>query len=805
MYRRGLLVYAVVTVLAGLLTVTTRPLVAAGAQQPAAAASAAKEKGADERALLTRYCVTCHNDKLKTAGLVIDAAGTSNVPAGADVWEKVIRKLRTGQMPPPGRPRPDNQQVQALASYLETEIDRDATARPNPGRTEAIHRLNRAEYHNAVRDLLALDTDVASLLPADDMSYGFDNIGGVLKITPSLLDRYMVAARQIARVAIGDPVLPPTAETFRLKADLSQDSSFDNLPLGTRGGTAIPYQFPLDADYVIAIEPLGGGQDAHDLEVSIDGARVKLFRLDPRNGMGAGQGYDSEGGALNVRIPVKAGQHIVTATFIRRSAALAESVREPFLAPHAEGAPRTQPSVASVTITGPFDTQGVSDTPSRKRIFSCRPASRGAEGECARQILGGLARRAYRRPVTNAEVGVLMKFYADGREKSGFDGGIEMAVRRLLVSPEFLFRVETDPANVAAAGTYAVSDLDLASRLSFFLWSSIPDDELLDAAVKGTLRKPGVLERQVRRMLADPKSQAMSENFAGQWLQLRTLEGASPNEFYFPNFGENLRRDFRRETELFFQSILRDDRSVLEFLTADYTYLNERLAKHYGIPNVYGAQFRRVTIPDPNRRGLLGQGSFLTVTSLADRTTVVGRGKWILDTVLGSPPPPPPANVPPLKENTGTGKVLSLRERMEQHRANPVCASCHARMDPLGFALENFDATGQWRERDGDTAIDSSASLPDGSKFQGATGLRQWVLRQPEQFVTALTEKLIIYSTGRGLEYYDAPAVRKIVREAASSDYKFQSLIIGVVKSTPFQMRKASAPAEPANTTKAQH
>ncbi|MEN3338335.1 MAG: hypothetical protein V7647_2011, partial [Acidobacteriota bacterium] len=766
MYRPRLLVFGAVLVMAGLLS-SRKPVTAASPlQSSTTAAPGSQEPGASQRAVLNRYCVTCHNEKLKTADLALDTPSAANVPASAAVWERVIRKLRTGQMPPPGRPRPDSQQVQALASYLEAEIDHDAAQRPNPGRTEAIHRLNRAEYHNAVRDVLALDTDVTSLLPADDMSYGFDNIGGVLKITPSLLDRYIVAARQIARVAVGDPVLPPTAETFRLKADLSQDTGFENLPLGTRGGTAIKYQFPLDADYVIKVEPLGGGADAHDLEISIDGARLSLFHLDPRSGMGVGQGYDSEGGALSVRVPVKAGQHIVAATFVRRAGVLAETVREPFLAPHAEGVPRTEPAVGSVTITGPFDTQGVSETASRKRIFVCRPATRTAEPECARQILGSLGRRAYRRPVSNDELAILLKFFAEGRQKSGFEGGVEMAIRRLLVSPEFLFRVEEDPSNVAPGAAYAVSDLELASRLSFFLWSSIPDDELLDAATKGTLHKPAVLEREVRRMLADPKSEAMSLNFAGQWLQLRTLEGSSPNEFLFPNFGENLRRDFRRETELFFQSILRDDRSVLDFLTADYTYINERLAKHYGIANVYGPQFRRVAIPDENRRGLLGQGSFLTVTSLADRTTVVGRGKWILDTVLGSPPPPPPPNVPPLKENDNSGKLLSVRERMEQHRANPVCASCHARMDPLGFALENFDATGQWRVRDGDTLVDASAVLPDGSKFQGASGLRQWLLRQPEQFVTALTEKLMVYALGRGLEYYDASAVRKIVREA---------------------------------------
>ena len=655
--------------------------------------------------------------------------------------------------------------------------------------------MNRAEFQNAVRDLLALEIDVAALLPADDMSYGFDNMAGVLKITPSLLERYLAAARHISRVAVGNAKLPPTAETFRLKADLAQDIGFDELPIGTRGGTAIKYQFPLDGDYKIAIEPLGGGADPHELEVSVDGARVKLFTLGARRGQGAGQGYDSEGSALEVRVPVKAGPRVVGVTFVRKTSALVEGVREPFLVTHAEGDTRSQPAVAAVTITGPFNATGASDTPSRQRIFTCQPASKAAEAGCARQIISGLARRAYRRPVTESEVQVLLTFYNDGRAKDGFEGGIEAALRRLLVSPEFLFRVESDPQGVAGGSAYRLSDLELASRLSFFLWSSIPDDQLLDLATKGMLRKPGVIEQQVKRMLSDPRAESLSKNFAGQWLYLRTIEGSTPDVYLFPNFSENLRRDFRRETELFFQSILRENRSVLDLITADYTFVNERLARHYGFPNVYGSHFRRVTIPDENRRGLLGQGSILTVTSLADRTTVVGRGKWILENLLAAPPPPPPANVPPLAENKGTGKVLSLRERMEQHRANPVCASCHARMDPLGFALENFDATGQWRARENGTAVDNSAVLPDGTKFAGPAGLRNMLLSQPDAIVTAVTEKLLLYGLGRGIEYYDAPAIRKVVREAAASNYSIQSLVVGIVKSTPFQMRKV----EPGN------
>jgi mono/diheme cytochrome c family protein len=764
----------------------------ADAQAPAGRVpGGAGPSGAEEaRTVLARYCVSCHNDKLKTAGLSLNGVDVAQPATDAAIFEKVIRKLRTGAMPPAGRPRPDEATYARLTSWLEDQIDRESEARPNPGRTESVHRLNRAEYRNAVRDLLALDIDVAGLLPADDMSYGFDNIAGVLRITPSLLDRYMAAARQISRVAIGSPLLPPTAETFRLKADLSQDVSFDALPVGTRGGTAIRYHFPLDGEYVIGSETIPGGADTHQLEISVDGAQVQVFNIGGRR-PGALSAYDEADRGPEVRVPVKAGSRMVAVTFVKRASALPETIRQPFLTPQAEGGTRFQPSVGSVTITGPFAAQGVSDTASRRRIFACHPTTQAAEPACARQILSTLARRAYRRPVTDAELEVLLGFYRDTRARSNFEGGVEMALRRLLVSPEFLFRVETDPSGVAKGAPYQVGSYELASRLSFFLWSSIPDDELLDLAAKGTLGTPAVLERQVRRMLADPRADALAGNFAAQWLYLRTLEGSLPDVYLFPNFGENLRQDFRRETELFFSSVLRENRSVLDLLTADYTFVNERLARHYGIPNVYGPDFRRVTIPDPNRRGLLGQGSILTVTSLADRTTVVGRGKWILENILGAPPPPPPADVPPLRENKSGVKPLTLRERMEQHRANPVCASCHARMDPLGFALENFDATGQWRAKDGETPIDASAVLPDGTKFEGPAGLRAMLVSQPEQIATSVTEKLLVYALGRGLEHYDAPAARKIVREASRTGYSLQSLILGVAKSTPFRMRRA--------------
>jgi mono/diheme cytochrome c family protein len=769
------------------------------AGDPQARNQPAAGSAAPSQAMLDQYCITCHNDRLKTAGLTLENVSLSNIPAGAAVWEKVTRKLRAGAMPPAGRPQPDKQAVTAFVSSVEAVLDREGAARPRPGRTEAIHRLNRAEYQNAVRDLLALEIDVAALLPADDMSYGFDNIAGVLKITPSLLDRYLAAARQISRVAIGDVTLPPTAETFRLRADLSQDVSFHNLPLGTRGGTSIKYHFPVDGEYVIAVETIAGGSDGHELEVSVDGERIRVIPVGARRAAGLSAYDEAEAGPI-VRTKITAGPKTVGVTFVKRSSALAETLREPFLAPQAEGGTRLQPSVGSVTITGPFNPTGPGDTPARQRIFSCRPANPSgrtadaAADKCARQILSSLARRAYRRPVTNAEVDTLVGFFKSGRDESGFDRGIEMALRRLLVSPEFLFRVELDPPGNTVGAPYRISDLSLASRLSFFLWSSIPDDELLDVAVKGTLKQPAVLERQVRRMLADPRAAALGQNFAGQWLQLRTIEGSVPDVYLFPNFGENLRRDFRTETELFFQSLLTENRSVLDLLTADYTFVNERLAKHYGMPNVYGGHFRRVTIADPNRRGLLGQGSMLTVTSLADRTTVVGRGKWILDNLIGMPPAPPPDNIPPLPEQKTAGRELTLRERMERHRANPTCASCHARMDPLGFALENFDATGQWRTREGSVPVDASAVLPDGSTFSGPSGLRAHLVGRKDEIVRTTAEKLLVYALGRGLESYDGPAVRAIVRNAAKTNYTFQSLVAGIAASTPFQMRETSQP-----------
>ena len=753
--------------------------------------------------LLQQYCITCHNERLSSRGTVpleLETATLTDVSANAELWEKVIRKLRTGSMPPLGRPRPDAAVSDGFASWLENEIDRVAAVQPNPGRTEPLHRLNRTEYQNAVRDLLSLQIDAATLVPADDQSYGFDNIAGVLKVSPTLLERYMSAARQISRLAVGASEMAPAGETFRVVSDLSQYQHRDGLPFGTRGGMSVSYNFPRDGEYDIKLELLdlfAGApiREPHQLEVSIDGDRVTVFHLAPRDAANdQGAAYNAGPDELQVRVSLTAGPQVVTAAFIKKTDALAESIRQPFARPHGEGDYLLyQPHLGTMTITGPFDSSGSDDTPSRRRIFSCWPANQAEEAPCARHIMSTLARRAYRRPVTEADLAPLVQFFDEGRRTGGFEVGIERALRALLVSPDFLFRVVTDPPVIAPRTPYRLSDLELASRISFFLWSSIPDDELLELAIEGRLKDPAVVDRQVRRMLADPRSEALAKNFAGQWLRLRNISGALPSDVLFPDFGESLREDFVRETELFFDSVIRADRPITELLTADYTFLNERLAKHYEISGVYGSDFRRVLLDDDRRRGLLGQGSILTVTSYPDRTSPVGRGKWVLENVLGSPPPPPPPNVPELEPNADTGKVLAMRERMEQHRANPVCASCHRVMDPLGLALENFDAIGRWRGyMPGGTLIDASGAMPDGTAFAGPADLRELLILKPEQFATVVTEKLLTYALGRGVDYYDVPSVRRITRQAVDSNYGLASLVVGVVKSTPFQMRLAN-------------
>jgi hypothetical protein len=792
------------------------PTVSRPVQAGAPAQQATSASQSPERQLLDRFCVTCHNERLRIADLALDTVDVADVGAHPEIWEKVVRKLRAGAMPPAPRPRPDAATYDTFTTWLETELDQAAATRFDPGRTDTFHRLNRSEYHTVIRDLLDLDVDVAALLPADDGSYGFDNIAGVLGMSPTLLERYLSAAKKISRLAVGTPAPSATAETFRLATDLTQDERVDGLPFGTRGGTRLEFTFPEDAEYAFRVRL---GRDAsgtlktfdtpHQLEVSLDGEPLQTFVVGepPPDGVErrspeyrdhlARQRIIDEG--WEVRARVRAGPHTVQVTFHQKTSAYAETLRRPFLRPYTSitgGDTRYQPYVGSVTIAGPFEARGgrpVDETPSRRRIFVCRPTAGDSEDEarCARQVFSTLARRAYRRPATERDLGVLLAFYDEGRAAGGFEAGVELGLRRLLASPEFLFRVERDPAGVATGASYAVSDLELASRLSFFLWSSIPDDELLAAAVDGTLRQPEVLEAQARRMLADARADALVDNFAGQWLYLRNVRALTPDEDRFPDFGEALRLAFQRETELFFESILREDRGVLEFLTADYTFVNERLARHYGIPNIYGSHFRRITLPDETRRGLLGHGSILAATAYPTRTSPVLRGKWVLENLLGTPPPLPPPNVPALEETTGAGETLSMREAMEQHRRNPVCASCHRVMDPPGFALEQFDAVGRFRTRsESNTPIDASGMLPDGTAFEGAAGLRNALLSRPDLFVTTLTEKLLTYALGRGVEYYDAPAIRAITREAAGDGHRFSSLILGVIKSPPFQMRR---------------
>jgi hypothetical protein len=686
----------------------------------------------------------------------------------------------------------------------------DQAEHPDPGRSEPIHRLNRAEYRNVIRDLLALDIDVSSVLPADEASYGFDNMAGVQRMSPMLMERYLLAAERISRVALGQPAVVPSVDLFRIEDDLAQDDRLEGLPFGTRGGTLIRYNFPMDGEYSIKVQlaRYGGvvaiAEDIfpfdrpQNLEVTLDGEQLHVFTLaatDPKSRGRGGVGRRDLDASWQVRFAAKGGPHEIGLAFLNRTPALPETLVRP-LRPYtgAQGMSLRQGAyLRNVEITGPFAPSGSGDTPSRRRIFVCRPSSPSEEAPCAKTILSALARRGYRRPVTKSDVALLESFFNEGRSNGGFEAGIERALQALLTMPEFLFRVERDPAHVKANSIYRISDLELASRLSFFLWGSIPDDRLLEAASRRRLSDPRVLDGEVRRMLADPRAaQALVNNFAGQWLFLRNVSSVRPDPGKDPDFDDSLRQAFLRETELFLESVIREDRSVLELLTADYTFVNERLARHYGIPNVMGTHFRRVTMTDANRRGLLGHGSVLSVTSYPHRTSPVLRGKWILENLLGTPPPPPPPDVPDLKDTNEEGKVLTMRERMAQHRANPVCASCHAMMDPPGFALENYDFVGRWRTRDESLVpIDGSGTLPDGTSFDGVAGLRQALLQNRDQFVTTMSEKLLTFALGRGAEYYDAPSVREIVRGAAGNDYRFSSLVLGVVKSLPFQMRRS--------------
>ena len=766
---------------------------------------AQQQQPAGQHALIKQYCTGCHNDKLKTGGLSLDAVNVENVGQAPEVWEKVLHKVQARYMPPVGMPRPDEKAYQALVSYLETSLDQLSAAHPNPGRTATMRRLTRTEYHNAIRDLLGLQVDVTQLLPPDESSFGFDNIM-VGELSPTLLERYLAAARKISRLAVGSPVHSPGGDTILIPPDLTQEEHVDELPFGTRGGAAIHYTFPQDAEYEIQLqlsrdrnEHIEGLGEPTDVELMLDGDRVHLFTVTPVNnitGIRNANSIPSDDQVdkhLHIRIPIKAGPHTLGVTFPKAPSLLIETERQPYQAHfNMYRHPRIHPALYSIVVVGPYNAAGAGDTPSRNRIFVCHPAKPSDEESCGKQILSNFARRAYRRPVTDADLQIPLKLFSEARSQAGFDAGIERGLRALLVSPEFLFRVEQDPPNIARNSDYRLTDLELASRLSFFLWSSIPDDELLDLAIGGKLREPALLERQVHRMLTDSRAEALVNNFADQWLYLRNLQSIIPDARAFPDFDDNLRQAMRRETELFFENIMREDRSVLDLLRANYTFVNERLAKHYGIPNVYDSYFRRVTFDGNSARGgLLGQASILTVTSYADRTSPVIRGKWVLTNILGSPPPPPPGNVPPLKNDGSASKALTMRERMAAHRVNQPCAGCHRLMDPVGFSLENYDAIGRWRTTDQEAPIDASGSLPDGSEFTGVAGLKQALLSKPELFVNTLTEKLLTYGLGRGLESYDAAAVRKIVRDARANDYRFSSLILGIVNSTPFQMRRS--------------
>jgi cytochrome c5 len=765
---------------------------AAPPAKPQQAADAGAASATAQRALLDQYCVTCHNDKTKTANLTLEKLDLATVGDHADVWEKVVRKLRAGVMPPPGIRRPDLAAYNGLTEWLEAQIDRKA--KTNPG-SVVLHRLNRSEYAAAVRDLLDLEIDPATLLPPDDSSRGFDNVAGSLTISSTLLESYANAAAKVARMAVGY-WKTPTERTYITPTDTSQEYHIDGLPFGTRGGVVVTHVFPSDGEYKFSIKDYVIGPYIGDeqLELSIDGSRVKLFEWNDLK-----TDADAEGGTVEISVPVKAGSHKVGATFVamnyRPSLDPAQHFARSTLENSRIAGFTNYPEVGFLRISGPFEATRTTDSRSIKKVFTCRPSSASQEETCAQQIVSTLARHAYRRPVNAEDLESVMAFYQEGRKDGTFEDGIEMAVRRILASPGFLVRVEKEPTNLAVGQSYRISDLELASRLSFFLWSSIPDDELINLATQKKLSNPAVLEQQVKRMLADPRSQSLVNNFAAQWLYLRNLKSISPVATTYPDWDDQLRQGFKREAELLFESVMREDRNVVDLLTADYTFVNDRLAKHYGIPNIYGSQFRRVTLgPELDyRRGLLGKGSFLAIAAVPERNSPVKRGVWILDNILGTAPPEPPPNVPPLEDTTGQpGKILTIREKQTLHRKNEPCAGCHKLFDPMGFALENFSTDGSWRTKDGGDGgvpIDAAVELFDGQQVNGVVGLRQALLRYSPQFVRVITEKLMTYGLGRGVEYYDMPVLRSIVRDAAKNNNRFSSIVLGIVKSAPFQMR----------------
>ena len=792
---------------------------ASGFQAPAPAAQGSVVPATPARELVTKYCVACHNQKLKTANLTLDQADAQHVFNSAETWEKVIVKLRSRSMPPPGIRRPDNATYDAVADWLESEIDRAAAARVNPGRTAALHRLNRTEYANAVRDLIAVDVDADAMLPPDEQAFGFDTNAEALAMEPALLDRYVSAAAKIARRAVGDPTIPPAFERYGAIKGNSNEQTYlrqterldEDFPLGTRGGIAVRHYFPVDGEYVFKIRlqrtyasVIRGLNVANHFEIRVDGKRVGQFTLGGR--AGAAQVQSTEGpkknllydgdDALQVRVPVKAGLRQVIATMLKSDDAEPEGAGPDYipLSSRQSDAPNAPASISSLLIGGPYEAKVPQDSPSRRLIFVCQPASAGEEVPCATKIVSRLARRAYRRSASDDDVQTLLGFYNRARAAGSFDDGVRAALERVLVSPDFLFRIEADPAGAAPGAAYRISDVELASRLSFALWSSIPDDTLLDLAIAGKLREQAVLDQQVSRMFADPRARAsLVENFFAEWLQTRNVRLLNPESTKFPWFDDNLRAAFVKEIELFLDAQLKEDRSIVDLLTSDETFLNEQLARHYGIPDVYGSHFRRVTLTDENRFGLLGKASVLAVTSYTTRTSPTIRGKWLLENILAAPMPAPPPNVPALEASNKGGKPLTVREMLEMHRANPACASCHARMDPLGFSLENFDAIGQWRTTDAGKAINASGVLLDGTQVSGPAALQHAFVAQKQQFVRAVTEKLLTYTLGRGIEYYDEPAVREIVRSAAADDYRWSSVILGIVKSAPFQMRRAGS------------
>jgi hypothetical protein len=803
--------------------VVGRPIMAAAAFQAAFVfcfTASAFQPTTPARELVNKYCVSCHNQKLKTANLMLDATDAVHVSNSAETWEKVIVKLRSRSMPPPGIPRPDNATYNAVATWLESEIDRAAAAHVNPGKPASLHRLNRTEYANAVRDLIGVDVDPEVILPPDEQAFGFDTNADALAIEPSLLDRYVAAAAKIAREAVGDPTIPPAFVRYGAIKNNSNEQVYlwqkerlgEDFPLGSRGGIAARHYFPVDGEYVFKLKlqrtfgsEIRGLNVPNHFEIRVDGKLIAQFTLGGPNAgakIQAGEGATTQNPAnvflydgdesLQVRVPVKAGLREVVATILKAEDPEPEGVGPDHIPlwSRQSDSPNTPTAISSMYIGGPYDGQVPQDSPSRRMIYVCHPAGAADELPCATKILSKLARRAYRRSATTDDVETLVGFYKRGRVNGNFDQGIRAAIERVLVGPDFLFRIEADPAGAASGMVYRISDVELASRLSFALWTSIPDDTLLDLAIRGRLKEPAVLEKQVSRMLADPRArQSLVDNFFAEWLETRNVNLLNPENTKFPWFDDNLRFDFLTEINMFLDAQLKEDHSVVDLLTSNETFLNEQLARHYGISGVYGTHFRRVTLTDENRFGFLGKAAVLAVTSYTTRTSPTVRGKWLLENVLAAPVPAPPPNIPALEASVPEGKVLPVREMLEAHRANAVCATCHSRMDPLGLSLENFDAIGQWRTTDAGKPIDASGVLLDGTKVDGPVALRRALVAQKEQFVRTVTAKLLTYTLGRGIEYYDEPAIRGIVRNAAADDYRWSSIVLGIVKSPPFQMR----------------